>query len=140
VLARYDQTVDIFIIVLIILGVDALVVYGIAAGMASSWNVMAREFPGVEPSPDAVRRSFQSFAMGIFNMGWCVHVAVDDERLHLMPARLMRVAGAKTISVPWDRVEYVRAPRRGRGACVRIAKRELMGPAWALDLAKGEGA
>jgi hypothetical protein len=128
--------VGVLIIIPIILAVDALVVYAIASGMASTWNTMARKYPGTEPAPGAVRRNFQSFSIGIFNMGWCVHVAVDDDRLHLLPARVMRWAGARAISVPWEEVAYVRPVRWGKYARVRIGRQELTGPAWALDLAK----
>ena len=43
------------------------------------WRPMLADFPSREPAPDAVRRRFQSFGLGIVNMGCSIHVAADDE-------------------------------------------------------------
>jgi hypothetical protein len=84
---------------------------------------------------DAVRRDFQSFKIGMYNLGYCIHVAVDDAYLHLLPTAILRWAGAKPVSIPWEDVEFLR--RKGtKWAEVRIVKQKVLGPAWALEIAE----
>jgi hypothetical protein len=99
------------------------------------WNKLARDHPAVEASPDAVRREFQSFKMGMFHLGLSVHVAVDDRYLHLAPAAIIRWFGAHPMSVAWGAVEVA-----GKGVTksvmrVTIDKVHVCGPSWCLKLA-----
>lgn len=127
------------IIVAIVLIVDALIVFvAVPRVVASAWAPIAKYAP-VEPAPDAVRRNFQSFKLGLLNMGWSVHVAVDEEHLHLFPALVMRLWGMNAASVPWGEIRD-RGPALFRQRKVRIGTAEVVGPAWCLGLAAGERA
>jgi len=122
----------------IVIGVvllDVLVVAALLRGMShSTIGGLAKEFPAVEPAPDAVRRSFQSFKFGMYNAGWSVHVAVDERYLHLMPAALFRWCGAKNASIPW---EAITLEKRGKMSTrVKIGKMTIWGPTWCLELAQ----
>jgi hypothetical protein len=107
----------------------------VAALLKAAWGMLPRR-EGVRPAGDAIRRNFQSFKFGIYNLGMCIHVAVDDAYLHLFPAAVLRWAGARQVSVPWEDVEFLR--RKGRKwAEVKIGKQKVMGPGWALEIAEG---
>jgi hypothetical protein len=97
------------------------------------WNSLARRFEALAPAPDAVRRNFQSFSFGLFNFGLSVHVAADADHLHLIPAGIVRWAGGRPFSIPWEEIAPLRSGRRV--AVVRIAGTTVRGPAWCLSLA-----
>ncbi len=121
------------ILVCSIVALDLIIVAAIVRGLAFTWNRMARTHTPVEPAHDAVRRDFQSFKLGIYNLGLAVHVAVDDRHLHLLPARILRWGGAVACSVPWEAVTPL-GDRAFRAFAVRIAGQTLTGPRWALEL------
>ena len=103
--------------------------------LRAAWEAGPR-FPGQAIGEGAVRRDFQSFKYGIYSLGMCVHVAVDEGYMHLLPARLLRIVGAKPVSVPWEEVEFVR--RKGaKMAEALIGRQKVIGPAWALGIAEG---
>ncbi len=108
---------------------------GIVAILASVfhllWRPMLAPFPAQEPAPDAVRRRFQSFGIGIVNMGLSIHVAVDDEYLHLVPLAIWQSLGARPASIPWSAME----PIGSSGRVVRVAGHRLGGPKWCMGLA-----
>ncbi|MCP3906325.1 MAG: hypothetical protein GY715_22105 [Planctomycetes bacterium] len=104
---------------------------GIATVFGCLWRPMLAPFPPREPAPDAVRRRFQSFGLGIVNMGLSVNVAVDDECLHLMPLAIWQTLGARKASIPWSAMEPVGASRR----VVRVNGHRLDGPKWCMQLA-----
>ncbi|MHC4108209.1 MAG: hypothetical protein ACYSTY_09025 [Planctomycetota bacterium] len=95
------------------------------------WRPMLAPFPPQEPAPDAVRRYFQSFGIGIVNMSLSVHVAVDEDYLHLIPLAIWRALGARPASIPWSAME----PIGKSGRVVRVAGHRLDGPKWCLELA-----
>lgn len=102
-----------------------------------TWNALADRFPAQDPAPGAVRRDFQSIAIGFANFGLCTHLAADEAALHLRPAMFLRLFRARGISVPWDQVVFKRK-RRVLGATyveVLIGKIVLTGPEWCLGLA-----
>ncbi len=105
------------------------------AAMKFGWGPLAADFPPRPVHDQAVRKKFQSFRLGLLNLGWSVHVAVDEGHLHLEPAAWMRTFGAKAASIPWERIEVV---KHGRGAWMtaRIGPHTLAGPAWCLELAE----
>ncbi len=105
-----------------------------AAAFHLLWRPMLAPFPPQEPAPDAVRRRFQSFGIGIVNMGCSIHVAVDEHYLHLVPLAIWRALGARPASIPWSAME----PVGTSGRVVRVAGHRLDGPKWCLELA-GEG-
>lgn len=98
------------------------------------WNALAERFPARAPKPGAVRRRFQSISIGGANFGLCFEISVDELSLHLNPGYLLRVCGARAISVPWNQVS-VGERRRVFGvehAHVTIGDSTLTGPAWCL--------
>ncbi|MBX3402656.1 MAG: hypothetical protein KF699_04500 [Phycisphaeraceae bacterium] len=126
----------IWLIVSIFIAVDAVVLWAVRMWVKHMFVDLAAAFPPREPAADAVRRSFQSFAIDSINMGWSVHVAADDYGLHLRPALLMRLFGGQALSIPWTAIAL--HGRRGRWfSKSRIAGRwQLMGPSWCLRLAE----
>jgi hypothetical protein len=99
------------------------------------WNTLARAHPAVEPSADAVRREFQSFKMGMFNLGLSVHVEADDEHLHLSPAAFIRWMGATPMSIPWEAIEVMGQGLIKSSTKARIGSVTIYGPTWCLSLA-----
>ena len=95
------------------------------------WRPMLKAFPPRQPAPDAVRRRFQSFGLGIVNMGFSIHVAADDEYLHLVPLAIWRSLGARPASIPWSSMKPVGKSKR----VVRVNGHRLDGPKWCMELA-----
>jgi hypothetical protein len=126
---------QIALLVGLILLIDLMVVGAICYAVSQTMRDISSKFPPSDPRPDAVRRRFQSFKFGLVNLGWCVHVAVDDRHLHLSPTRLARWLGMRAMSVPWEAIEVVGKATIGSSIRVRIAGEEILGPAWCLNLA-----
>ena len=99
------------------------------------WGPLPREFPAKTPGDDAVWRRYQSFRLGLMNLGYCIHVAVDEQYLHLVPIKPLRVFGGRTASIPWDAMRIEKRSSRGRWITVRIGAHTLRGPSWCLELA-----
>lgn len=119
------------------IALDAVIAVVVGRLLVSTlWNPLARGHEHVEPLPDAVRRNFQSFRLATANFGYCVHVAVDEKRLHLLPALFLRWFGARPMSIPWEQVNLKRRGRRW--SSVKIGDRGVHGPAWCLNLAEPE--
>jgi hypothetical protein len=103
---------------------DCLVAALVGWGMVHlGWRPWAREYPPHPPAPDAVRRRFQSFRVGMMNLGGAIHVAVDEDHLHLTPVRVLRWIGMSPISVPWGSITIRR--RRGRWVMASAGGRTL---------------
>lgn len=119
-----------------ILLVDLMVVGALFHALSQTMRDFSARFPGVEPLPHAERRSFQSFAFGMINLGGSVHVAVDDRFLHLKPTRVARWFGMKPMSVPWDHIQILGKTTFGKKLRVRMGTEEVVGPAWCLGLAE----
>ena len=116
-----------------ILVIDSIMVWAIVRVASEAAKELARDYPG-RPVPDgAVRRGFQSFKIGIMNLGWCIHVAVDQGYLHLQPTWLARRFGLLPISLPWGVIEI--RERRWRKWWVRVGKHDVAGPPWCFQLA-----
>lgn len=112
----------------------AIVVYTAVIAWAAFrwlWNPMLAPYPPRTPAQDAVHRRFQSFGLGIVNMGGSVHVAADDSYLHLTPLSIWRAMGARKASIPWSAMRPV--GRQGRA--VMVGSQRLVGPKWCLSLA-----
>ncbi len=99
------------------------------------WQPMVAAHPPVEPAEDAVRRRFQSFGLGIVNMGFSIHVAADEKFLHLTPILPLRFFGAVPCSIPWSALEPIRRGTRPvRSARLRPGRYTLTGPRWCMEL------
>lgn len=123
------------IIALLCVGNAAITMFIAWVIVKSSWTGLAGPFEAHEIGPDAVRKNFQSFRIGIVNLGFSVHVAVDEQYLHLIPARIIQIFGAKAASIPWDQVTF--KDRKGkRYATVKIGSSMVLGPAWCLTIAE----
>ncbi len=124
-----------WVIVAIVVGFEAvfipLLVFGLVQG---SWVPLQDKFPAEQREADAVRKQFQSIRIDMFNLGFCAHLAVDSQHMHIEPAWLLRKARAKTISVPWQAMAGYK--QRGRYAKVKLGGTTLTAPAWAMELAK----
>ncbi|MHC4142069.1 MAG: hypothetical protein ACYSUF_09395 [Planctomycetota bacterium] len=44
------------------------------------WAPIHEKFPAHEPGADAVRQGFQSFKVGILNLGFSIHATVDERQ------------------------------------------------------------
>jgi hypothetical protein len=100
------------------------------------WAPIAEKFPARAPAAEAVTRRFQSFRIGFLNLGFSIHVTADEHHLHLEPAAYLRLAKARTVSVPWEAINVEKRSRSGRWITVTIDKWKIMGPAWCLQLAE----
>ena len=121
------------LVVCLVVGIDVVIFVVVMYALSRRWNRFALNFPACLPRPNAVQRRFQSFRMGLFNLGWSVHVAVDADMLHLTPVAMLRIGGAKSASIPWSEVCRVGPKTIGRTTTVVIRGVELTGPAWALS-------
>lgn len=125
-----------WIIVLFIV-VDVSVACGaIATCIRLLWHPLHLTYPPQAPADDAVRKELQSFRVGALNLSYSIHVAVDETRLHLTPAKLLRWMGAKPVSIPWDEIELIKRSRFTKSATIRIGKRRIVGPIWCLQIAE----
>ena len=124
-----------WIIVLFVI-IDILVACSLIAGsLKLLWNPLHLAYPPRTPADDAVRKQLQSFRIGLLNLSYCIHTAVDENHLHLTPATLVGWLGAKPTSIPWDAIEVLKRSRFGQSMIVRVGKRRIAGPAWCLGLA-----
>jgi hypothetical protein len=99
------------------------------------WAPIHKRFPAREPGADAVRRPFQSFRVGVMNLGFSIHATADEHHLHLEPAAYLRRFGARPVSIPWEEISVEKRSRSGRWITVKVDKWTIMGPAWCLALA-----
>lgn len=99
------------------------------------WNKLAEAHPGRPASGDAITRRFQSFRLGIVNLGFAVHATADEGHLHLELIKPLRWLGARRASIPWDAITVVSA-HASRWMTVRIGRYKLLGPRWCLELAE----
>ena len=100
------------------------------------WRPFQDAFPAQPQRDDAVVRRFQSFRLGVLNLGFSIHVAVDEQHLHLQPVAVFRWFGAHRASIPWVSISVIKRSRSGRRITVKIGERTLVGPAWCLELAE----
>ena len=104
-----------------------------------TWAPMARRYPARPQSPDAVVKKSQSFVFGrLGRYNNCVHIAVDEHSLHLIPPSVFRLCGAKVISLPWDAMHEVGRPSAFGMVRAKIDGRVFAGPTWCMELAHTE--
>lgn len=125
----------IIVMIAVFVVMDAVVVIAVMkATIGGLFNKLHAAHPPIEPAPNAVRKDLQSFKSGLINLGWSVNVTVDDRRLHLEPAAIFRMLGAKSSSIPWDAIQPKGRPGE-RYRTVKVGSITLTGPAWCLSLA-----
>ena len=131
------KTAHIVLIVGVFVLSDAVGVGALIYWMASNLREIPAKFPFKPPLPGAVRREFQSFHIDMFSVGWGYHVEVDEDHLHLFPAKMERWLGITPASIPWSAIKPVST---GRWSCkVKIASWNVTGPKWCLELAGKQG-
>lgn len=107
----------------------------IVLAFASLWNPMIADYSVKPPLPEVVSRRFQSFSLGIVNMGLSLHAKADADYLHLTPIRMWRWLGARSCSIPWSSMEPI--GRKGNMAKVG-GQFVIHGPKWCMQLASSE--
>ena len=118
-------------------GFITVAVFGGVAGICRAaftliYNPMMKGFPPRAIPPSATQRSYQTFSFGSVNMALSIHVAVDEQHLHLTPIIPWRWLGATAASVPWA------AMVPGRAANVVLVDNwNMVGPKWCLEKAAG---
>ncbi|MBL9030978.1 MAG: hypothetical protein JNM80_04630 [Phycisphaerae bacterium] len=106
----------------------------IRALVNGSFVPLAKRYPPREPLPTAIRRGFQSFSIGVLNLGWCIHVTADAAHLHLSPTWLARRFGLTPVSLPWEALGPARVGRFSTAVRIpEIPGLVLRGPRWCLD-------
>ncbi len=163
-LAKPSGGVNMDLVILVIFAVDFLIVFALFAALSTGqaawivpvviaspfaifalitvtlWKPYERRFPAAPQSRDAIVKLGQSFQYGpIMRFNNAVALAADEDHLHLIPFSVMRLTGAKVISIPWSRVTDV-APPPGRFS-MRLTKakvdgRTLAAPEWAMQFAR----
>ena len=97
------------------------------------WTPIARRHPVQPLADDAITRRFQSFSLGLINLGWSVHASVDDQYLHLEPVAFLRWFGAIPMSIRWEDLSRLNAD--GKSAYMTGGHR-LVGPTWCFEMLK----
>lgn len=121
-------------IVIMLMAMDGVIVWAVLRAAAQGTRKLAAGHAPVEPAPDAVRREFQSFKIGMISLGCSIHVAVDAAYLHLYPSMLARWIGMPPMSIPWEDITLKKESRLS-GVRVRIGGVDISGPRWCLQLA-----
>lgn len=129
----------VLLLVGIMLPIEIAVVYALLREPVQDvFNRLHAKFPPQQIGAGAIRRNFQSTKKDIVNLGFCVHFAVDDRFVHMMPAAVLRWAGAKACSVP---VALVSAKQSDMSyAEIVFDDVTLVGPTWVVREAAGRAA
>lgn len=129
----------------LILILDAIIVGTLLRMATTSLRECAEAFPPHPTLEGAPQRRFQSIAMGVVNLGACVHITLDGSFVHLHPSRFARWCGMRPMSLPvlaitpnrYD-VAKVKAKRRGvvevkvRSEAASRKQFELYLPTWVV--------
>lgn len=102
------------------------------------WNPVMALFPPTEPAEESVSRRFQSFSLGLLNLGFSVHATIDADALHLRLAGYLRIFGARDASIPWSAMSPPRPGVMG-STMVMINGSALRGPSWCLMVNTPDG-
>ncbi len=112
---------------------DIIVINALRMTAKEKFDRLAKDFPAQPMGKDPVRKRFQSVVLDWFSFGLSVHLAVDEQYLHMEPTRFARLFGGRAVSIPWDAFEAVNAGKWRTKAKIGMMKFE--GPTWALALA-----
>ncbi|MBU6414091.1 MAG: hypothetical protein KGS45_11530 [Planctomycetes bacterium] len=122
------------LIVFLFVVVDLVVVGAVmTAAIEGVLGKLAKKFPAQPIGLNAKRRNFQSMSSGLVNLGFCIHIATDEQHLHILPTAFLRLFKAKPMSIPWDKVDLQPEQPRKRWLNVRAEGSDLTLPAWILD-------
>ena len=121
-----------FIIIPVVLCVDVVIVLAIGAALRASLAPSLAPFPLRPPAPDAVSRNFQSLRFGLFNLGWCFHMAADAEWFHIQPSAFARLIRIPAASIPWTALTDLRRARLSAYYHARLGTTPIMLPAWCV--------
>lgn len=125
---------NVFWVVLAVCVFDLLLVPLIIRAMVTGvWGPLMRKHPPAPLGEESVRKDFQSYRVGLMNLGYCVHTTADTHHLHLEPVRFMRWLGMKPVSIPWEAIEPLKV-RGKRWAKVKVDAQTVWGPLWALQM------
>ena len=97
------------------------------------WTPIARQYPPQPLADDAITRRFQSFKLGIINLGWSIHASIDSRYLHLRPVTFLRWFGAIPMSIGWGDLSKLHA---GGTSVYLTGGHRLVGPAWCFEMLK----
>ncbi len=106
----------------------------VPAVLRLGWSSLSSTYGPAPVRDDAVRKNFQTIAIGVFNFGGCVHIAADEDHLHILPTWVLRVVGCSAASIPWSDLAVTRA--RGRLWRATCRAGQLHAPRWCLQLAE----
>ena len=120
--------------------VEAIIVYFIVGSMIRrAWSAIASPFPEQSIGINAFRKNFQTIAIGSINLGFSVHLVADDNYLHWIPTRLLKIFGCRTMSIPWSSIHL--APKqpifqkRIAKICLSTTKAQVIAiPRWCLEI------
>ncbi len=107
----------------------AIVPIIIHAAFRMLWNPAVSAYPPVPPAADALHKTYQSFSLGIVNMGFSIHASTDEMYLHLTPIAPMRFFGARAASIPWSALK----PGKRVKTTAMLDGLVLQGPAWCFE-------
>lgn len=120
-------------LVAVFLTIDLFIVAAVVRSAAdATFGVLSRRYPAAPTTPPSVRRNFASMKADWINLGYCVHIEADAVHLHLYPAMILRWAGARTASIPWNRIQIGRARFFGGYREATIDTLNVLLPAWCL--------
>lgn len=120
-------------LVAVFLTIDLFIVAAVVRSAAdATFGVLSRRYPAAPTIPPSVRRNFASMKADWINLGYCVHIEADAVHLHLYPAMILRWAGARTASIPWNRIQIGRARFFGGYREATIDTLNVLLPAWCL--------
>lgn len=120
-------------LVAVLLTIDLFIVVAVMRSAAdATFGVLSRRYPAAPSTAPSVRRNFASMKADWINLGYCVHIEADAVHLHLYPAMILRWAGARAASIPWDRIQIGKPRYFGGYRDARIDTLNLLLPAWCL--------
>lgn len=122
------------ILVAVFLIVDFVIVGAVMSSVIDGiLGKLSSDFPAQPIRSEAQRRNFQSMSSGILNLGYCIHIAVDETHVHILPSAFLRMFRAKPSSIPWDAIELSPKGGSSRWLDLKVRGLELKLPAWILD-------
>jgi len=115
---------------------DLIIVSAVLRILRNAWRAFANKHPPVTPLLVEERRTRQSIALGMFNLGMCFTIERDALYVHLQPNAFGRLAGVTAVSLPFAEMRGFR--KLIFGMCeVKLGKDPISVPRWCVaDLAQ----